>query len=116
MVAHIQGWAHALEHVHARIAPRFHRAEPRRRTVRSLHAWLSPVERKTGWHRAEQLGAASPDGVPRLLNAADGDADAVRDDLRASVVEHLADPDAVLISDEPGLLKTGTQAVGVKRH
>src|SRR3712207_1330147 len=115
MVEHIQGWAHELEHVHARIAPRFHRAEPRRRPVRSLQALLSPVERKNGWHRAEQIGEASPDGVPRLLNAADGDADAVPDDLRAYVVEHLADPDAVLIIDETGFLKKGTKSVGVKR-
>jgi len=71
---------------------------------------------QNGWHRAEQSGEASPDGVPRLLNAADGAADAVRDDLRAYVVEHLADPDAVLIIDETGLLKTGTHSVGVKRQ
>src|SRR3712207_6768080 len=71
---------------------------------------------QNGWHRAEQSGEASPDGAPRLLNAAGGAADAVRDDLRAYVVEHLADPDAVLIIDGTGLLKTGTRSVGVKRQ
>jgi len=38
----------------------------------------------------------------------------VRDDLRAYVVEHLGDPDAVLIIDETGFLKQGTKSVGVQ--
>jgi len=54
--------------------------------------------------------------VQRLLNAADWDADAVRDDLRAYVVEHLGDPNGVLIVDETGFLKKGTKSVGVQRQ
>ena len=42
--------------------------------------------------------------------------DAVRDDLRASVLEQLGDPRAVLVIDETGLLKHGTKSVGVNRH
>ena len=45
------------------------------------HGLLAPVERKNGWQLAEHLGEAGPQGVQRLLNAADWDADAVRDDL-----------------------------------
>jgi SRSO17 transposase len=48
------------------------------------------------------------------------DADAVRDDLRAYVVEHLGDPDAVLVLDETGFLKKGDKSAGrqtpVLRH
>lgn len=44
------------------------------------------------------------------------DADAVRDDLRAYVVEHLGDPDAVLVLDETGFLKKGERSVGVQRQ
>ena len=44
------------------------------------------------------------------------DADAVRDDLRAYVVEHLGDADAVLVVDETGFLKKGTKSVGVQRQ
>ena len=44
------------------------------------------------------------------------DADAVRDDLRAYVVEHLGDPDAVLVLDETGFLKKGDKSAGVKRQ
>ena len=44
------------------------------------------------------------------------DADAVRDDLRAYVVEHLGDPEAVLVLDETGFLKKGDKSAGVKRQ
>jgi SRSO17 transposase len=74
------------------------------------------VERKNGWQLAEHLGEPGPQGVQRLLNAADWDADAVRDDLRAYVVEHLGDPAAVLVVDETGFLKKGTKSVGGQRQ
>ena len=74
------------------------------------------IERKNGWQIAEHAGAATPDGVQRLLATAHWDADQVRDDLRAYVVEHLGHPDAVLIIDETGFLKKGTKSVGVKRQ
>ena len=38
-----------------------------------------------------------------FLNRMRWDADQVRDDLRAYVVEHLGDPGAVLVLDEPAL-------------
>ena len=44
------------------------------------------------------------------------DADAVRDDLRAYVVEHLGDPGAVLVLDETGFVKKGTKSAGVQRQ
>src|SRR5689334_23812408 len=50
------------------------------------------------------------------MNAARWDADAVRDDLRRYVVEHLGDPQAVLVIDETGFLKKGTKSVGVQRQ
>jgi SRSO17 transposase len=44
------------------------------------------------------------------------DADALRDDLRAYVIEHLGDDDAVLVLDETGFLKKGTKSAGVHRQ
>jgi len=75
-----------------------------------------PLERKNGWQLAEPAGEPTPTGMQRVLSGAQWDADAVRDDLRAYVVEHLADPAAVLIVDETGFLKKGTKSVGVKRQ
>jgi hypothetical protein len=47
-------WAQALTCVHARIAPRFARSEPRRRALAYLQGILSSIERKNGWQLAEQ--------------------------------------------------------------
>ena len=109
-------WADQLDDLVARIAPRFSRVEPRRRARAYLQGLLSPLERKNGWHLAEAAGDASPDGVQDFLARMHWDADAVRDDLRAYVVEHLGDPDAVLVLDETGFLKKGDKSAGVKRQ
>ena len=100
----------------ARIAARFARVEVRHRLPGYLGSLLQPIERRNGWQIAEQAGEANPYGVQRLLCAAQWDAEAVRDDLRAYVVEHLGDPEAVLVMDESGFLKKGTKSVGVKRQ
>ena len=108
--------ADQLDDLCTRIAPRFCRIEPRRRARAYLQGLLSPLERKNGWHLAEAAGDASPDGVQEFLSRMHWDADAVRDDLRAYVVEHLGDPEAVLVLDETGFLKKGDKSVGVKRQ
>jgi SRSO17 transposase len=77
---------------------------------------VADVERKNGWQLAERAGEARPYGMQRLLAGAKWDAEAVRDDLRGYIVEHLGDPRAVLILDETGFLKQGTKSVGVKRQ
>jgi SRSO17 transposase len=112
----IEDWADELETLHARIAPRFERAEPRRRALAYLKGLLSAAERKNGWQLAEEAGEHTPDGMQRLLNAARWDADGVRDDLLAYVREHLADPAAILVVDETGFLKKGTRSAGVQRQ
>src|SRR3954447_3329935 len=114
--AEIERWRTGLDALHARIARQFRRSEARERAKRYMSGLLDRVERKNGWQLAEHLGEAGPQGVQRLLNAARWDADAVRDDLRAYVIEQLGDPDGVLIVDETGFLKKGTKSVGVQRQ
>ena len=65
---------------------------------------------------AEAAGDATPDKMQRLLNAARWDPDAVRDDLRAYVIENLGDCAGVLIVDETGFVKQGNRSVGVQRQ
>ena len=108
--------AAALDQVAQRIGPRFARAEPRRRALAYLKGLLSPLPRKNGWQLAEQAGDRSPYGVQHLLGRASWDAEQVRDDLRVYVVDHLGDPDGVLIVDETGFLKKGAQSAGVQRQ
>ena len=95
----VEDWALGLEELAGRIAPRFVRAEPRRRALAYLRGLLSRLERKNGWQLAEAAGDATPDGVQDFLSRMRRDADAVRDDLRAYVAEHLGDPEAVLVLD-----------------
>src|SRR5918998_204475 len=60
----VEGWARDLEALAARIAPRFCRAEPRRRALAYLRGLLSPLARKNGWQLAEAAGDALEAGVP----------------------------------------------------
>jgi SRSO17 transposase len=109
-------WAEGLSRIGQQIGGRFARAESRRRALAYLKGLLSPLQRKNGWQLAEEAGDPSPYGVQHLLGRAQWDADAVRNDLRAYVVEHLGDKRAVLIIDETGFVKKGAQSVGVQRQ
>jgi SRSO17 transposase len=109
-------WAQALTHLHARLAPRFARAEPRRRALAYLQGILSSVERKNGWHLAEHAREATPYGMQRLLSQAVWDADLVRDDLRDYVLEQLGEQDAILVIDETSFPKRGKKSAGVQKQ
>lgn len=114
--AEIGGWAEAVEGLHARLAPYFARTEPRRRARAYMEGLLGRAERRNGWHLAEAAGEQTPYGMQRLVASASWDADQVRDDLQAYVVEHLGSPDGVLVVDETGFLKKGTKSAGVARQ
>src|SRR5215211_3249016 len=77
MVQTTRAWPRELERLHARIAHRFRRAEPRRRSLAYLKALAASVERKNGWQMAEAVGDSTPDGMQRLLNQAEWDTDLV---------------------------------------
>src|SRR5260370_38766937 len=93
----IRQGAQGLGELSMRIAPRFKRAEARKRVGRYLRGLLAPVERKNGWQVAEELGDPNVHGVPRRLSEDDWDEEAVRDDLRDYVIEHLAESCAVVV-------------------
>ena len=115
-ITEAQQWAEGLNRLGQRIGGRFARAEPRQRALAYLQGLLSPLERKNGWQLAEAAGDPSPYGVQDLLGRAQWEADAVRNDLCAYVVEHLGDEQAVLIVDETGFVKKDEQSVGVQRQ
>lgn len=109
-------WGQELERLHARIAPRFARPEPRGRALAYLKGIVSTARRKNGWQLAEHAGEARPDGMQRLLNAAVWDADLVRDDLRTYILDRLGDPHGVVVIDETSFRKRGHKSVGVKKQ
>src|SRR5690348_9508283 len=106
-------WVQILSCLHARIAQRFARPEPRRRALAYLQGILSDTARKNGWQLAEHAGEARPDGMQRLLSQAVWDTDGVRDDLRAYVLEHLGTAHAVIALDETSFPKRGRKSAGV---
>ena len=112
----VQQWGQQLDEVARRIGARFPRSETRDRVRAHLVGLLGPVQRKNAWQVAEQIGDADPYGVQYLMGRSEWDPDAVRDDLRAYVVESLGDPDAGLVLDETGFLKKGTKSAGVARQ
>ena len=99
-----------------RIARRFTRCEPLRNAGALMLGLVSDIGKKNCWTLAELSGHASPDRLQHLLARAKWDADAVRDDLRSYVVDHLGDDDAVLVVDETGDVKKGSCTVGTQRQ
>ncbi len=114
--AEVARWSRGLDEVAERIGGRVGRVGPRRRAKAYLQGLLAGVERKNGWQLAKAACDATPDGVREFLSRVRWDADAVRDDLRAYVGEHLGTTDAVLVLDETGFLKKGTQSAGARRQ
>ena len=112
----VQVWNVYWAQVERRIGSVFARSDARTRAMAYLAALLSPAERKNSWQLAEISGDPNPYGFQHLLGRADWDPDALRDNLRTYVTDYLADPDAVGVIDETGLLKKGTHSAGVARQ
>ena len=112
----VRAWSLGLTEVERWLLPHFARREARRHAWAYIRGLLSPVERKNGWQLAEVNGDATPYGVQHVLGRARWDAEAVRDDVRAYWVEHLGEPQAVLVLEETGFLKKGQCAAGVARQ
>ena len=115
-VVEVCRWAQSLVGLHARLAARFARAEPRRRVLAYLQGILSDTSRKNGWQLAEHAREARPDGMQRLLSQAVWDTDGVRDDLRAHALERLGQDGAIVVIDETSFPKRGTKSAGVGRQ
>jgi hypothetical protein len=112
----VQGWRTYLTDIARRLGPYFARAETRQRVMTYLQGRLSPAERKNSWQLAEETGDVTPDGFQYLLARADWAADAVRDELRMYIRQHLSYPNGVIVIDETGFLKEGQHSAGVARQ
>jgi SRSO17 transposase len=98
-----------------RLAPSCARSQSRDRVLAYLRGLLSEAERKNSWQVAEMCGEPTPYGFQYVLSRADWDANAVRDELRTYILQHLGDSNGVLVLDETGFLKKGQHAAGVAR-
>ena len=109
-------WRQEFDELMLRVGGRFARVEPRRRMASFVRGLLAGLPRVNCWSIAEHAGEDCPRGMQRLLSEAVWDEAGVRDDLRGYVLEHFADPGAVLVVDETGDLKKGTATVGTQRQ
>jgi SRSO17 transposase len=109
-------WEQELAAVKARVGRVLPRRQLRETASAFLDGLLSGIERKTSWLMAEQAGAVRPYRMQALLGRSRWDADRLRDEVRAYVVEALGDADGVLIVDETGFVKKGEHSAGVARQ
>lgn len=109
-------WIAELEDLFAYLGHRFGRREMQERALDYLIGLLSPLERKNGWQLAQATQHASPYSLQHLLDRAQWDADAVRDDLADYIAHALGDDDGILVVDETGFLKKGRHSAGVHRQ
>ena len=63
----VRAWALWLTEVERRLMPQFPRHEARRRAWAYIRGLLSPVERKNGWHLAEEASESTPYRMQYLL-------------------------------------------------
>jgi SRSO17 transposase len=109
-------WSDELLALKERLGPAFGRRELRETGSAFLDGLLSDVSRKTGWMLSEQAGFEHPARIQSLLGRSRWEADALRDAVQGYALEALGDPAGVLVVDETGFLKKGTESVGVKRQ
>ncbi len=125
-LSQIGTWPLSLFQLHARLAPRFARSEPRHRVLLYLQAIISDIPRKNGWQKASHAKELRPYGMHRLLSRAVWDHEGVRDELRAFLWQVLcppplpgerpesAAPFPVGVLDESGFPKRGDHSAGVQ--
>src|SRR3954462_15446691 len=109
-------WAASLREVKGRMRPLLTQERVARSAGLFLEGLLGEEQRKTGWMRAEAAGDPGPWRQQAILGRGRWDAEALRDIVRDYALETLADPDAVLVTDETGFLKQGKTSCGVGRQ
>ena len=105
------------DELRARLAPVFCQARSRLAAFAYLGALLAaPGERRSCWQLAEAAGHATPRRMQALLAEHRWDWKAALRALQRFILDHLADPQAVLVLDETAELKQGQMTVGVARQ
>jgi hypothetical protein len=88
----LEDWRREFDELMLRVGGRFARVEPRGRMTAFVRGLLAGLARVNCGSIAEHAGEQCPRGMQRLLSAAAWDDAGMRDDLRAYVLEHFADP------------------------
>jgi SRSO17 transposase len=112
----LKEWSSEFENMLNHIDRLFVHPSSRKHAEQYLRGLLAPIERKNGWTIVEHVGEKEPKAMQRFLNLALWDADELRDLLRDYVIEHLNDPQGILVADPTGFAKKGKKSAGVQRQ
>ncbi|MEV4496294.1 IS701 family transposase [Micromonospora arborensis] len=108
------GWASRLRGLTDRVGHVFARPEPRAVFHDLVEGLLSDLPKKNCWSLSERAGHSHPGRMQALLSRGAWSADALEAEVRSYVIEHLGDPDAMLVIREAQVIKRGDKSVGVK--
>jgi SRSO17 transposase len=105
-----------LDRFLVRFAPLFGRRENQAHAGRFIQGLLHSGERRNSENIAQAMCGGPVRSLQAFISTGDWRDGAVLDEVRRSVLEALADDDAVWNSDETGFPKKGAKSVGVKRQ
>jgi SRSO17 transposase len=105
--ATLELWESSLREVKGRMRPLFTQERVASSAGSFLDGLLGAERRKTGWMRAEAAGDPGPWRQQAILGRGQWDADALRDIVRAYVLETLADSDAVVFAAQGAQVRSG---------
>ena len=94
----------------------FPRSEPRAHFFDYMVGQLSPLERKSIEPMALRVAGGSVRGLQRFLSEGPWDEEHMRWTYHQLVAAEMGEPDGVLLFDETGFVKKGTDSVGVARQ
>ena len=94
----------------------FARSEPRVHFFDYMVGQFSKLERKSIEPMALQVEGGTIRGLQRFLSDSVWDEEQMRWNYHQLVAEEMGDPDGVLMFDETGFVKKGTDSVGVARQ
>src|SRR5215510_3919333 len=94
----------------------FPRSEPRAHFFDYMVGQLSPLERKSIEPMALRVPGGSVRGLQRFLSEVPWDEEHMQWSYHQRVAAEMGEPDGVLLFDETGFVKKGTDSVGVARQ
>src|SRR5215813_9443392 len=112
----VEGFMEELWAFQATFHDCFARSEPRAHFFASMVGQCSKLERKSIEPMALEVEGGTIRGLQRFISDVVWDEDQMRWNYHQLVAEEMGDPDGVLMFDETGFVKKGTDSVGVARQ
>jgi len=112
----VEGFMNELQEFQSAFHDCFVRSEPRAHFFDYMVGQFSKLERKSIEPMALQVEGGTIRGMQRFITDAIWDEDQIRWNYHHLVADEMGDPDGVLMFDESGFVKKGTDSVGVARQ